>query len=141
MFRQRHGRHLEPHEIILLVVLKRSELRRVLADDDRPFRFSGDGKERISAGGDIVAFEFHRRAEGDFGGLIGAGAPHLAVGNDAAEDGAVLHAGPGIDNFNVRETDALFERAGGTGGGKIDRRSLGGQPRRDNQPAGKYESE
>jgi hypothetical protein len=58
----------------------------------------------------------HQRLVGfEDGGLVGAGAPDLAVGHDAAEDLAALHVRAAVGDADVRAIDGGldgFVRAG-----------------------------
>ena len=64
----------------------------LLADDEDPLIFAGQGEERVGAGGDVEGDDLEVRCSDEGGGGIGSGAPDFAVGNDVGADGAALEA-------------------------------------------------
>ncbi len=76
----------------------------------RPLVLVRDGVEGVLPGGHILAPDFDRVAEFDFGRRIRAGAPDFAVGNQAAKNLAPAHVGPGIIDRHIRQADPLRDR-------------------------------
>ncbi len=88
----------------------------MLVDDQSPLVLRGNGKDGVAAGWNILAFDTQVCCRHKGRGLIGAGAPDFAVGNQFAENLAAFGARAGIVHGNglaIRELALRLRRRTG----------------------------
>ena len=62
----------------------------LLADDEEPLVFAGQGEESVGAGGDVEGADLEVGCGDESSGGVGSGAPDLAVGGQLGADFAAL---------------------------------------------------
>src|SRR2546430_13833134 len=112
--RQPLDRHVDPHEVVVRVIL-RAPLPRVAVEDQLPAVGGGDRPEAVLARRDRRAGDQQVGTGLEHGGRVRSGAPYLVPRHGAAENGTAPHRGPAVAHGEVRTRYARPHRIGGGG--------------------------
>ncbi len=105
--------HVDAGEVVAWAGIRGTPFAGFFADDELPFVGVGHGEDGVAAGGNVGASDVQVGVGDEGGRFIRAGAPHLPVGDECAENFASLHA-----RARVSDLDGLAagELAFGVGG-------------------------
>src|SRR5262249_27945266 len=78
--------NIEPHDVLLLVIIVRSPLAEFAVEDDRPFFLVGDCEYGVGTGREELGIKKDLSGDGKFCCFVGAKTPDLTEGNEFAED-------------------------------------------------------
>jgi len=106
-----HGRATE----VVAFGVRDAPLTSLLANDEEPLTFAGQGEEGVGAGGDFEGADLEIGCGDESGGGVRTGAPDFTVGDDVGADGAAFEAGGAVvdcDGFAVQGDIGCGGRAG-----------------------------